>query len=277
MFSADSRQFYKELFIGTAKPDKLELDGVKHYFIDSHTLDSELTSAVFEKEAYPLLLREFEIHDEIILTGGSGLFIDALCFGLDNIPTDKKVKDSLDKEVEEKGLESLQNRLKEKDPEYYSECDIQNSRRVIRALEAIEITGEKYSELRKNASILRPFEIEIFVIDHDREVLYERINKRVDDMIKQGLIDEARSVISLRHLTALNTVGYQELFDYFDGKTDLETAIDLIKRNTRRYAKRQLTWFRRYENAHWIPFTDIDSMTAEVLNELNYTDNQSRK
>lgn len=269
IFSADSRQFYKELAIGTAKPSTEEQQGVKHYFIDSHLLEDELTAANFEKEAYPLLLKEFETHDQIVLTGGSGLFIDALCFGLDNIPTSEKVKKELESLIEKEGLEYLQNLLKEKDPEYYSECDIYNSRRVIRALEAIELTGEKYSQLRKKNAVERPFDIKFFVIDHDREKLYERINQRVDLMIKNGLINEARSVVDKRNLTTLNTVGYQELFDYFDGKIDLHEAIELIKRNTRRYAKRQLTWFRRYENAVWIPYSNTKEMMEFILKNLN--------
>lgn len=275
VFSADSRQFYRELSIGTAKPDPEEMGGVKHYFIDSHQLDQELTAAQFEKEAYPLLLKEFESHDEIILTGGSGLFIDTLCFGLNNIPTDYSVKAHLNDQLEKHGLEFLQEKLKTLDPEHYQECDIQNSRRVIRALEAIEITGKKYSELRQQHIQKRPFSIEFFIIDHDREILYDRINKRVDLMFEAGLENEARSVLDRRELTTLNTVGYQELFQYFDGEIDLNEAIDLIKRNTRRYAKRQLTWFRRYTNAHWIPYSDLNKMTHDVLKRIDRTDNQT--
>lgn len=274
IFSADSRQFYKELEIGTAKPTEEEMNGVKHYFIDSHTLTDELTAAQFEKEAYPLLEKEFETHDDVILTGGSGLFIDALCFGLDNIPTDKEVRDQLNKELDKYGLEHLQRELKELDPEHFTECDIHNSRRVIRALEAIRITGNKYSELRKNNSVNRPFKCEFFIIDHERENLYKRIDLRVDIMIQNGLIDEVRSVEHLRHLTTLKTVGYQEFFDHFDGKYDLNEAIDLIKRNTRRYAKRQLTWFRRYENANWIPFSETTKMLNSILQKLKESQDQ---
>lgn len=274
IFSADSRQFYKELEIGTAKPTEEEMNGVKHYFIDSHTLKDELTAAQFEKEAYPLLAKEFENHDSVILTGGSGLFIDALCFGLDNIPTDKTVREKLDKELEEKGLEHLQFELKKLDPEHFAECDIYNSRRVIRALEAIRITGNKYSELRKKNSVSRPFKCEFFIIDHEREKLYERINLRVDLMIEHGLLEEARSVEHLRNLTTLRTVGYQELFNHFNGELDLQEAIDLIKRNTRRYAKRQLTWFRRYENALWIPFSESTKMLNDILQKLKESQDQ---
>lgn len=275
VFSADSRQFYKELSIGTAKPSKTEQDGVTHYFIDSHDLEQEITAAEYEKEAYPLLLKEFETHDDIILTGGSGLFIDALCFGLDDIPTDQNIRIQLEKQLGEKGLEFLQNKLKELDPEHYSSSDIQNSRRVIRALEAIEITGKKYSELRQRNTLNRPFDVVFFIIEHDRDVLYERINKRVDIMMEEGLEEEARSVLHLRNLTTLNTVGYQELFDYFDGDIDRQTAVELIKRNSRRYAKRQLTWFRRYPNAHWIPFKETSEMRNEIIKELHRTDNQT--
>ena len=251
------------------------MDGIKHYFIDSHELEHELTAAQFEKEAYPLLLEEFESKDNIILTGGSGLFIDALCFGLDNIPTDDEVRNQLNYQLEEHGLDFLQEKLKELDPEYYQECDVQNSRRVIRALEAIQITGKKYSELREQNTVKRPFSIEFFIIEHDRKKLYERINQRVDLMIETGLEKEAKSVLNMRGLTTLNTVGYQELFQYFDGDIELIEAIELIKRNTRRYAKRQLTWFRRYPNAHWIPFSDLKKMTKDVLKLLNIADNQT--
>ncbi len=268
IFSADSRQFYKELEIGTAKPTEEEMNGIKHYFIDSHTLKDELTAAGFEKEAQPLLEKEFKDHDNVILTGGSGLYIDALCFGLDNIPTDKKVRDKLNIELEEHGLEYLQDELKKSDPKHFEECDIKNSRRVIRALEAIRLTGNKYSELRKNYGAKRSFECVFFIIDHDRDILYERINLRVDLMIEKGLIEEARSVEHLRHLTTLRTVGYQELFDHFDGKLNLHEAIELIKRNTRRYAKRQLTWFKRYESANWITFSEPNNMLNSILEKL---------
>ncbi len=268
IFSADSRQFYKELEIGTAKPTEEEMNGIKHYFIDSHTLKDELTAAGFEKEAQPLLEKEFKDHDDVILTGGSGLYIDALCFGLDNIPTDKKVRDKLNIELEEHGLEHLQDELKKSDPKHFEECDIKNSRRVIRALEAIRLTGNKNSELRKNYGAKRSFECVFFIIDHDRDILYERINLRVDLMIEKGLIEEARSVEHLRHLTTLRTVGYQELFDHFDGKLNLHEAIELIKRNTRRYAKRQLTWFRRYASAEWITFSEPNNMLNSILEKL---------
>jgi tRNA dimethylallyltransferase len=251
------------------------MEGVIHYFVDSHELKDELTAAQFEKEAYPLLLKEFKKHDDIILTGGSGLFIDALCFGLDNIPTDKVIREKLNKELEEKGFDYLQRELKRLDPEHYEACDIYNSRRVIRALEAIHITGEKYSVLRKDEINNRSFEVVFFIIDHEREKLYNRINRRVDLMLANGLIDEVKSVLHLRNLTTLRTVGYQELFDYFDDKFNLKEAIELIKRNTRRYAKRQLTWFRRYENATWIKFDDADKMLKRVLEKLKDSEDQS--
>lgn len=211
-----------------------------------------------------MLQKEFETHDLIVLTGGSGLFIDALCFGLDDIPTDETVKNKLQQELEDEGIEQLQLELKQLDPEYYNEVDIHNPRRVMRALEAIRITGMPYSQLRLNDKAPRDFKVHIFVIDHDRDNLYQRINKRVDLMINEGLVDEAKRVLPYRYLTTLNTVGYKELFEYFNGKTGLENAIENIKRNTRRYAKRQITWFKRYEGAHWIPFNDKAVMLKEI-------------
>ncbi len=268
VFSADSRQFYKELSIGTAKPTLAEQNGVQHYFIDSHSIKDEVSAAQYEKEALPLLFEKFKEHDQIILTGGSGLFIDALCYGLDNIPTDPKIKKKYQLIFEEKGIEVLQKKLQEKDSEFYHQVDLTNSRRLIRALEAIEITGEKYSLLRTKNTTPRPFSIKTFIIDHQREVLYQRINYRVDEMMKQGLLKEVKSVYSLRHLTSLNTVGYKEIFEYLDNKISLEKAIDLIKRNTRRYAKRQLTWFRRNKDAIWIPFQSVNQVVNDIITLL---------
>ena len=222
------------------------------------------------------MLEEFEKHNDIILTGGSGLFIDALCFGLDNIPASKETREILNDELQLKGIQYLQEELKNLDPEYFNQCDINNSRRVIRALEVIRLTGNKYSILRKHEIKPRPFECVFFVIDLERENLYDLINRRVDSMIHNGLVEEARSVENMRNLTTLRTVGYQELFDYFDNKLKLDEAIDLIKRNSRRYAKRQLTWFQRYKNATWINFSNLQKMRDQIIEKLSESDDQCK-
>lgn len=265
VLSADSRQFYKEVAIGTAKPSKEEMDGIPHYFIDSHSLEQPLTAGQFETEALKLITTELKEYKQLILVGGSGMFIDALCIGLDPIPTDETVQNTLRKELTTLGLDSLLAELKNLDPAYFEEVDQANSTRVLRALEAIRITGKQFSELRKQKPEPRPFSVTRFVIDHQREVLYDRINRRVDLMIEAGLIEEVKSVQHLKHLPSLQTVGYKEVFDYFDGTYSLETCIEKIKQHTRNYAKRQLTWFRRHPEAHWIPFTSTENMAKSIL------------
>lgn len=265
ILSADSRQFYKETAIGTAKPSLEEQDGVKHYFIDSHSIEEPLTAADFEKEALAVLENEFQKNDVIILVGGSGMFISALCDGLDEIPNDVELRDKLTQEVQEKGLDFLLEELKEKDLAYYEQVDKSNAVRVIRAIEAIRLSGQKYSEMRLRSVKKRNFESIRFVIDLPRETLYERINKRVDLMFEAGLLDEVKALIPYQHLQSLNTVGYKELFSYFKQKISLEQATDLIKQNSRRYAKRQLTWFRRDENAIWLKAKTTQEQVQEVL------------
>ncbi|XOV69389.1 MAG: tRNA (adenosine(37)-N6)-dimethylallyltransferase MiaA [Fluviicola sp.] len=265
ILSADSRQFYKEVSIGTAKPSAKEQQGIEHHFIDSHHLEDEVTAAEYEKEALSILKAAFKTKDVVVLVGGSGMFVDALCVGLDNIPTDPEMKRQIQREFEENGLAPLNAELAEKDPEYYQQVDKQNAARVMRAIEVVRITGKTYTELRKGTKKERPFKVHRFVLDHPRDVLYDRINLRVDLMIQQGLEQEARSVLHLRHLTSMNTVGYKELFAYFDQEIDKETAINLIKQNSRRYAKRQLTWLRRHPESHWVKFTDSDSVVQEIL------------
>jgi tRNA dimethylallyltransferase len=243
----------------------VEQKDIKHYFIDSHSIHDELTAAQYAQEALELLDKLFKTHDQIILVGGSGMFIDALCNGLDDIPASKELRDKLNSELIENGLEALLTELKEKDPEYYNQVDKQNPARVIRALEAIRLSGLPYSTMRKATQKKHPFEIKRFVINHPREQLYDRINRRVDNMMAQGLLEEVKKVKDFRHLSSLRTVGYSELFDYLDNKTDLPTAVELIKQNTRRYAKRQLTWFRRDPSVVWIPFNSVENMKEDIL------------
>jgi tRNA dimethylallyltransferase len=265
ILSADSRQFYKEVIIGTAKPSIEEQNGVKHYFIDSHFLEDEVSSARYAKEAFEILTSEFKIHDTIIMVGGSGMFIDAVCIGLDPIPKSDELKAEITKEFETNGLDPLLVELKEKDMDYFNEVDKDNPMRIIRAIEVIRLTGKTFSSQRTNKPIPPFFEVERFVINHEREKLYDRINRRVDLMIENGLIDEVKSVRHLRHLQSMNTVGYSEIFQYLDSEISIERAIELIKQNTRRYAKRQLTWFRRHPEAIWIDFDEVEKMVGLIL------------
>ena len=262
--SADSRQFYKELAIGTAKPSVEEQKGVKHYFVDSHVLPDEITSATYAKDTILILEQEFKTHNTIIMVGGSGMFIDAVCIGLDDIPKSNEVRDQLNLEYSINGLDALLSELERLDPVFYQEVDKGNPMRVIRALEAIRISGEPFSKLRTKSKKELFFEVKRFVINHPREILYDRINRRVDLMIENGLLEEAKAVAHLKHLSALKTVGYTELFNYLEGVYSLKEAIELIKQNTRRYAKRQLTWFRKHPDSVWIDFTDTLQMAEEI-------------
>jgi tRNA dimethylallyltransferase len=212
---------------------------------------------------------EFLNHDQLVLVGGSGMFIDALCYGLDEIPADKALREALTVELEEKGLTALLNELKAKDPEFYEQVDQKNPVRVLRAIEVIRLTGKTFTEMRKATRKQHPFEIVRFIIDHEREKLYQRINLRVDLMMENGLLEEVKSVYSKKHLNSLRTVGYSELFDFLDNKINLTEAVELIKQNSRRYAKRQLTWFRKHTEAHLIPFDTTDQMLLKVLNQLD--------
>ena len=253
IISADSRQFYREMSIGTAKPTDEELATVKHYFINSHSITDTFTVGDFEKECLHLLSELFQYCDKIIMVGGSGLFIKAVCEGFDSLPqADAEVRKWLNLTFNEHGLVAMQEKLKVADPEYYRTVDLNNPQRIIRALEVFESTGKPFSSYRLNIKNDRPFRVIKVGLNWPRETLYERINNRVDNMIEQGLVEEARRLLPYRHLNALNTVGYSELFDYFDGKTDLNSAIGLIKQNTRRFAKRQLTWFKKGKEITWI-------------------------
>lgn len=265
IFSADSRQFYQEIGIGTAKPTLEEQSGIKHHFIDSHQLTSPLSAGQFEKEALALLEQEFENNDTIILVGGSGMFISALIHGIDEFPHDKELRQQLNDRLAAEGLEILQKELATKDATYYAEMDAHNPVRVIRALEIIELTGQKYSEQRIGKQWQRNFSTEMFVLNHDRQILYDRINQRVHQMMEDGLEAEVKSVNHLRDIQSLNTVGYKEMFQYFDQEIELDRAIELIQQNSRRYAKRQITWFKRYKDATWIDYTNNQDTVNQIL------------
>lgn len=246
IISCDSRQIYKELKIGTAPPSEEQLAQIKHYFIFSHSIFDFYTAGKYELEALELINNLFQTHDTLIVVGGSGLYVDALCYGIDDFPdSDMTLRDNLMQRLAAEGIESLRNELRLLDPESYETIDKKNPQRIVRALEVCLQTGKKFSSFKSSSAKQRNFTIERTIIERPREELYDRINLRVDKMIESGLIDEAKALHKFKDLPSLKTVGYKELFDYFDGKTSLEEAIDLIKRNTRRYAKRQITWFKR--------------------------------
>ncbi|HZY38428.1 MAG TPA: tRNA (adenosine(37)-N6)-dimethylallyltransferase MiaA [Mucilaginibacter sp.] len=269
--SADSRQFYREMSIGTAKPGSDELAAAKHYFIDTLSISENYTVGDYEREALQLLNELYTTQDVVVLAGGSGLFIKAVCEGFDVFPNVKPgIREKLIEEFEANGIVPLQDKLKAADPVYYERVDLNNTQRVIRALEVFESSGKPYSSFRKSGVNERPFQIVKIGLGMKRDVLYDRINRRVDEMVKQGLVDEVRSLLPYRHLNALNTVGYSELFDYFDSKTDLETAITLIKQNTRRFAKRQMTWFNRDKDIFWVAADspDLAETIAAIVDSL---------
>jgi tRNA dimethylallyltransferase len=270
IISADSRQFYREMSIGTAKPDPEELVQAKHYFINSHSITENFTVGDFEKQVLELLDKLFKTNDQVIMAGGSGLFIQAVTQGFDELPVaDPTTRSRINQELSEKGIQYLQEKLKTADPVYYAQVDLNNPQRLIRALEVFETTGKPFSSYRTASTNKRLFETIKIGLNLPREVLYERINERVDIMIKQGLVDEVRALLPFRQLNALNTVGYSELFDYFDEKTDLDTAINLIKQNTRRFAKRQLTWFRKDKEIKWM-MNDDPNIIENILQEVSY-------
>ncbi len=265
ILSADSRQFYNGLDIGTAKPNHVELAEVKHHFINSLELRDDYSTSQFEKDAIKVLDTIFSKNENALLAGGSGLYIRAVCDGIDELPgkdeeTRKIIQDLLEKE----GIESLKNLLHKLDPEYYASVDLANPHRLIRALEVCMVSGKKYSDFRTAKKIERSFQIIKIGLLLEREELYNRIDSRVDEMIRSGLIEEARKLLPYRNLNALNTVGYQELFEYFDNKISMQVAIDLIKKNTRNYAKRQMTWFRREEGITWFDPKDHTGIIEHI-------------
>lgn len=276
VISADSRQFFREMTIGTAKPTADELAAVPHYFINSHSVTELFSVGDFERDCIALLNKLFVVHDTVILAGGSGLYIKAVTEGFDEIPdADKAIRDKLNAALALNGIEPLQEQLKEVDPSYYDEADINNPQRVIRALEVYESTGKPFSSYRTSKLNKRPFNIVKIGLNMPRERLYDRINMRVDNMIKDGLIEEAAALMPYRQYNALNTVGYSELFDYFDGLTDKEAAIASIKQNTRRFAKRQLTWFRKDNEFVWFDASNerlVDEILRAIKSKLSAND-----
>lgn len=247
ILSCDSRQIYQELKIGTAPPSQEQLKIVNHYFIHSHSIFNHYTAGKYELEALALMDSLFKEHDSLVMVGGSGLYAHAVCYGIDDFPAaDLELRKELTQKMDREGVESLRKELKLIDPLSYSQIDIANPQRILRAIEVTLATGKKFSEYKSFKKKDRPFIIKNINVEMERKTLYQRIDKRVDIMMDNGLLKEVQGLYPYRHLTALKTVGYRELFDYLDGKSTLETAVDLIKRNSRRYAKRQITWFKRY-------------------------------
>ena len=251
ILSFDSRQFYQELNIGTAKPSSTELKLAEHHFINSRSIHDFYTSGMFENDAIERLDELFLKHDKVVAVGGSGLYINGLCYGIDDIPSDLKIREELKIRWQTEGLEALQKELAEQDSEYFEIADVKNPRRVLRALEVIQISGKTYTSFRTKTKKQRNFKTVWIGLEQEIEILYERINLRVDQMIKKGLSEEVENLKDLLHLKSLRTVGYQEFEGYFKGEIELEKVIELIKRNSRRYAKRQLLWFRKNEEVKW--------------------------
>lgn len=269
IISTDSRQVYRGMPIGTAQPTAEELAAAKHYFIADRSPEEEFNCGRYETEALALLDKLFVECDTVVAVGGSGLYVQALCEGMDDLPeANEELRESLKQRLTNEGLSSLVEQLRSLDKSYAEVVDLQNPARVMRALEVCLVSGRPYSELRSGRVAKRPFSIVKVGTDMPRDVLYDRINRRVDMMVEQGLVAEVERLLPLRHCNALQTVGYRELFDYFDGTITLDEAIELIKRNSRRYAKRQLTWFRRDETIGWFSPDDIDKI-------IQYIDNKS--
>ncbi len=278
IISADSRQFYREMEIGTAKPSTEELKAARHHFINSHSIVDNFSVGDYEREALGLLEDLFNDHNIVILVGGSGLFINAIINGFDDLPSSsKEIRDKLNQLFKNKGISHLQEKLKEVDPVFYNEVDKSNPQRLIRALEVYETTGRPFSDFRNKIKKTRSFDILQIGLNTDRETLYQNINNRVNIMVDEGLIQEAESLRSFLHLNPLNTVGYSELFDYFDGKSTLEEAVEKIKQNTRRFAKRQLTWFSKSKDIKWFQPQEFESIISFVDSHLQYPEHGEQK
>ena len=252
IINADSRQIFRELKIGTAPPTEAQMQQVHHDFVGILGLDDYYSASLFEQQVLELLDRQFLTSDYALMAGGSMMYIDAVCDGIDDIPTiDDQTRTTMKQRLADEGLEALCEELRQRDPEYYEIVDRQNPRRVVHALEICLMTGKTYTSFRKREKRQRPFSIIKIGLNRPREELYERINRRVDQMMADGLLEEAKALYPKRHLNALNTVGYKELFDYIDGRWPLEEAVERIKGNTRRYARKQLTWFKKDESIRW--------------------------
>lgn len=269
IISADSRQLYKELVIGTAAPTAEQLARIKHYFVGTLSLTDYYNASQFEEEVLLCLENLFQFTSNVVMTGGSMMYIDAVCNGIDELPTvSQEIRTNLMKRFEVEGLDPIQEDLKRLDPQHYNEVDLNNYKRVIHALEICLMTGRPYSELRTNTKKTRPFRIIKIGLTRDREELCDRINARVDQMMRDGLLEEARHVYPYKHLNSLNTVGYKEMFNYLDGEWPLDFAIEKIKRNSRVYARKQMTWFKRDKEINWFHPDNIEGILTFLDEQL---------
>ena len=269
IISGDSRQFYQEMIIGTARPSIKELKTVKHHFISSHSVLNEFNTLDFSLKAREVCANLFETKDQVVVVGGSGMYIDALTFGLDEIEADESIRQSLNQIYEKQGLDILVNELHEKDPEFCLSADLKNPVRVIRALEVIRMTKQPYSSQRKGFKNDLPYDIIRFSIEWKREDLYNRINLRVDEMISNGLVEEVKGLQQFQSLSPLKTLGYSEIFEVLNNKCSLETAIEKIKQHSRNYAKRQMTWLRRYSDVHYLDPYSKETLISQVIAKMS--------
>lgn len=266
IISADSRQFYKELKIGTAAPTTYELGEAQHHFVGHISIFDYYNASIFEQQVVPLLDKLFQKNRFVIMTGGSGLYIDAVCEGIDDMPDiDPHTRESVKSYYQKEGLGGLRRWLQSIDPVYYAQVDIANPKRMMRGIEVFLSSGTKFSDFRIKDKVERPFGIKKIILSRQRHDLCDRINQRTDAMIQQGLIEEAKALYPLKHLNALNTVGYKELFAYFENTSTLDEAIEKIKTNTRRYAKRQMTWFRRYTYAKYFDPNELELIVKHII------------
>ena len=276
IISADSRQFFKEMRIGTAVPNIDELEQANHHFIQHKSINDHYTVGDFEREAIQRITALFKEHDIVIMVGGSGLYVNAVTDGLNDFPAiDPEIREELNKDLKEKGLQFIQHKLKDLDPVYYKKVDIKNPQRVIRALEVCLGSGKPYSSFIDKPKAQRDFKLLTIGLKAERSIIYDRINQRVDIMINEGLVSEAETLLPFRNNNALQTVGYKELFRYFDGEWTMEFAISEIKKNTRRFAKRQLTWFLRNEQTTWFDYAyDQDQMLLDIDKKISKLTNE---
>ena len=271
IISADSRQFYKEMLIGTCPPSKNQLLEVKHHFVHSISIQDDYSAGLYQKDVLKIINKIFEKYNVIVAVGGSGMYIDAICNKLDYIPAScKKTRSKIISLFEKKGIKWLRNEVKKYDKSYYEKVDKNNHQRLIRALEVYEISGKPISSFHIEKNLKNNYQILKFGLRTERHTLYSQINKRVDLMINQGLIEEAKKLYKYKNFNALDTVGYKEIFSYIDGIISKEDAINLIKRNTRRYAKRQMTWFKKFNDIHWIEKADDAKMLEIISQSLLY-------
>ena len=269
ILNADSRQLYRDIPIGTAAPTPAEMARVKHYFVGTLGLEDYYSAAQYESEVLALTEKLFKDRDVVVMSGGSMMYIDAVCQGIDDIPTvDEETRQRMKERYEAEGLEPLAAELRLLDPEYYALCDVKNPKRVVHALEICYMTGKTYTSFRVRNKKERPFNVIKIGLTRDREELYHRINRRVDVMVDSGLLEEAQRVLPYRHCNSLNTVGYKELFNYFDGEWTLEFALDKIRRNSRVYSRKQMTWFKKDDTTAWFHPSQIEEIKAYVLSRL---------